>query len=134
MNRDELWELYSETVNLFTSCGGSYRVLVDSSCQNILDALDNSRYVLAWEDGKLVRALFYWRFTAADLDKVRHGIPPKDRNTGDICYICEHAGADGMRGIVKAARELKARYGGASVCWHDRYVQPETFRFFRRTP
>lgn len=133
MREDELREIYFEVIDLFRACGGAYLVLPPSTCSNILDALDNGRYVLARENGKLVRALFFWRFFPEDLETVKQGKPPQDRNTGPIFYICEHAGKDGMRGIIKAARELKDRYGGASVCWHDRYLNG-TFRFYRRKP
>jgi hypothetical protein len=131
---DSLRALYMEVVALFRECGGAYRNTPDSTYLNIADALRNNRYVIHRDNGKMVRALLYWMIPAEDVDSVKHGRPPTEKNSGTVGYICEHAGTDGMKGVIRAVRELKDRYGGASVCWHDRYVSPETFRYFRRTP
>jgi hypothetical protein len=132
---DSLKRLYDETVDLFGECGGSYRVIPESTYLNILDALSHGRYVITRDGGgKIQRALFYWMIQPEDVEAVKHGLPPSDKDGGKVCYICEHAGADGAKGLKAAVRTLKDRYGGASVCWHDRYVRPDRFRLFRRTP
>lgn len=130
-----LKRLYFETVDLFRECGGSYRSIPESTYLNILDALSHGRYVLTRDEaGNLSRALFYWLIPPEDVEAVKHGTPPTDKDGGTVCYICEHAGTDGTQGLKAAIRTLKDRFGGASVCWHDRYVRPDRFRLFRRNP
>lgn len=131
-----LKRLYLETVDLFRECGGSYRVIPESTYLNILDALSHGRYVLTRDEaGNLTRALFYWLIPPQDVEAVQHGNPPTDKDGGSIVYVCEHAGRDGAKGVIAAIRKLKDRFGsGASVCWHDRYVRPDRFRLFRRNP
>lgn len=130
-----LKRLYEETVDLFRECGGSYRSISESTYLNILDALSHGRYVITRDGDTMTRALFYWMIRPEDVEAVKHGLPPPGKDGGTIVYVCEHAGRDGAKGAIAAVRKLKDRYGsGTSVCWHDRYVRPDWFRFFRRTP
>lgn len=127
-------EIYFEVMDFITSCGGSYRNLHSSTCLNIIDALAHNRYLLHREDGRLKRALFWWMVRPEDLETVKQGIPPDDRDSGSIVYFCEAAGVDGSRGLARAVREMKDRYpADTDACWHNHWTAPDRFVYYRRT-
>lgn len=129
-----LKDLYYEIISFLCSCGGTYAQLHNSTCFNVIQALLDKRVSMTRDAaGKLSRVMIFWRIKPEDLAIVQAGRTPDDVNSGSIIYIAEHAGTDGRKGFIAAIRQLRqAETGIHGACWHSRWNQPETFRYYPR--
>lgn len=119
-------EFYMGIMDFLDSSKGAYSTLDNFTCRDILEALDDGRYRLTTDGGRITSFSTWWMVHETDLESVKNGIKPADVSTGNICYVADHAGRCSRMGLVKFIREEVA----PRACWHHRYKDPKQFRTY----
>jgi hypothetical protein len=115
MTFQEADALMGEIIAFLLDCGGVYEKETGRLQQIVLESIATGQYLIYRDEAGIISHwLCYWKIHPGDIDTIEQ-IKPADTRHGSVLYVLEHGNKEGMKGMVKAMKDLRARCQGQGM-------------------